>query len=111
MSQQSQLIGYKEISTIGRFRLDYTGNKMKLTLTNLFSFVPYGKKPEDRVYFSSPTGPVDHYFIDRPSISFKPDENQIDRQNVSVLIQHYDVRIAQMPMEDHQKLVKLKLKN
>lgn len=109
--QQSQLIGDKEISTIGRFRLDYTGNKKRLTLTNLFSFVPYGKSPEDRVYFSSPTGPVDHYFIDRPSLSFKPDENEIDRQNVSVLIQHYDVRIAQMPIEDHQKLVKLKLKN
>lgn len=111
MSNKIALIGDKEISTIGRFRLDYTGNKKRFTLTNLFSFVPYGKRPEDRIYFQSPTGLVDHFFIDKPSISFKPDENEIDRLNVSVLIQHYDVKIAQMSHKDHDKLVKLKLKN
>lgn len=107
----STFIGDKEISTIGKFRLDYTGDKKRLTLTNLFSFVPYGKTQKDRIHFHSPTGLIDHLFIDRPSMSFKPDENEIDRLNVSVLIQHHDVRIAQMSMEDHQKLVKLKLKN
>lgn len=111
MSKNVTQIGDKEISTIGRFRLDYTGNKKKFTLTNLSSFVPYGKTLEDRVFFHSPTGSVDHLFIDKPSISYKPDENEIDRRNVSSLIQHYDVRIAQMSIEDHQKLVKSKLKN
>lgn len=108
---KSTLIGDKEVSTIGRFRLDITGNKKRFAMTNLFSFVPYGKTAEDRVYFSSPTGLVDHYLIDKPSVSFKPDENEIDRANVTVLIQHHDVRIAQMPIEDHQKLVRLKLKS
>lgn len=110
MSEKIQLIGNHEISTIGRFRLDFLGAKTKLTLTNLHSFVPYGGSSKDRVYFTSTSGLVDHFFISKPSMSFKPDESEIDRHNVNTLIQHPEVKIASMSFEEYDKLVKANLK-
>ena len=110
MSEKNVLIGDKEISSIGRFRLDWTGDKKKFTMSNLYSIVPYGKQPKDRIYFHAESGQIPHFFINKSSLSFKPDENEIDRMNVTTLIQHPEVKIAQMSDKDYQELVKLKLK-
>jgi hypothetical protein len=103
-------LGNNDVTTIGRFILTVNRDKGKFAMTNINSFVPYGKKANDRMKFMTLAGEVDSLMITRISTSYKPDEDLVALHNIEVLIQHPDVMIAGLSKEEYQKLIKLNLK-
>lgn len=110
MKSEFITLGKRNVSVAGRFRLDVNRDKKKFALTNISAFVPYGKSIQERIAFKTESGEVNSIIISKVSIPLKPDENELDRHNVSVFIQHPEVRIAGMTEEEHRELVRLKIK-
>ena len=104
-----QTLGDKSVTIEGRFRLDVICDKKKFSLTNINSFVPYGKTASSRIKFQTESGEVESLFIDRASVLFDP-QKAIDRHNISVLIQHDEVKIGNFSEEENLKLVNMGLK-
>lgn len=100
------------VSLIGKFVLERKieeRKRQKFRLANLTSEVPFNSK--DRFYFYDNYGnPVNSLYIDRIKTVFSPDDNSVDKSNLISLMTHSDVRIQSMTDEEHQKLVKAKLK-
>lgn len=103
-------IGKKNVSVTGRFLLKVNADAKKFRITNINSFVPQGKTVEDKQLFLTAAGLVDALIIDKLSVLFDPDRNDIDAHNVGVLIQHPDVKIIGFNDEDHKELVRQNLK-
>ena len=101
-----------DVEVTGKFQFSLRGKEKikKSKLTNIDSFVPIGKKQEDRLRFLSENGEIDTLFIGAPIVIFKPDESEIDRHNVKVLIQHFDVFLPDVPEAEWQKMVQKKIK-
>lgn len=107
---KSVKLGTKDVSVIGTFRLDVNRDKTKFRLTNINAFVPYGKSANDRVKFKTEAGEVDSIIIDKISTIYRPDENELDKFNVMVLLQHPDVFVKGLSDDEHRNLVRLNLK-
>ena len=111
MRKKNVKLGEKtNVGMNGTFILKVNRDPQKFTLTNINSYVPQGKTVGDRKRFMSTQGEVDTLFIDKISTTFKPDENQNDRHNIEVLIQHFDVFIPGIPEKEWKELVRLNIK-
>lgn len=98
----------EEIS--GTYSLTYTKSTGGKIVRNLISYVPYGKTIKDKVRFHTESGERDSFLVSNVVTRFKPDESEIDRLNVKALIGSPNVRIFGMSDEEHDKLVKKKIK-
>jgi hypothetical protein len=103
-------LGQTSVGLAGRFRLDVNRDPKKFHITNINSFVPYGKGPESRMKFMTQSGAVDSLIISQISTAFKPDDNDIDNHNIQLLIQHPDVMIKGLSDAEYKELVRLNLK-
>lgn len=110
MSKTIKLGDKANVIMDGRFKLKVLVDPKKFRLTNINSFVPYGKTVKDRIQFMTENGPVDSLLIGQVSIVFDPSRSDVERHNVEALIQHPEVRILGMPKEEYQELVRLNLK-
>ena len=112
MKKNTLKIGKNDVSSTGRFQLKVNvGDPKKFSLTNINSFVPFGKSIDDKKYFMTASGLVDTLIIDKLIISFNPDKSEVDRHNVEVFLQHPNVRIGGYTEEQHAELVRLRIKN
>jgi len=108
---KSQQIGSLNVSLMGKFSLVVNRNAKKFRMTNINAFVPNGKSIDGKVLFKSASGEVEYLLFDRITTVFKPDVSEIDYHNVTVFIQHPDVRLASITNEAYESLVKQNLKN
>lgn len=101
-----------DVEVTGKFQFSLSNkNSIKKTkLTNIDSFVPVGKTQQDRLRFLSENGEVDTLFIGKPIVIFNPDSSVIDKHNVKVLIQHFDVFLPDIPEAEWKKMVEKKIK-
>ena len=101
-----------DVEITGKFQFSLSDkNSMKKTkLTNIDSFVPIGKTQADRLRFLSESGEVDTLFIGKPIVILDPDKSVIDKHNVKVLIQHFDVFLPDVPEAEWKKMVDKKIK-
>lgn len=100
-----------DVEVNGKWQLSLNnGGPKKIRLTNIDSFVPVGKTQADRLRFLSENGEVDTLFIGSPIVIFKPDESIIDKHNISVLLQHFDVFLPDIPEKQWQKMVEKRIK-
>ena len=98
------------VDVVGKFSFKVQRDPKKFRLTNINAFVPRGKGPEDMLKFINSQGETDSLLIEKIQYVLDPDNNVQDRHNVSVLIQHPDVKIDGIPEEEWAKLVKAGLK-
>lgn len=110
MSNKTTTIGRKNVEVIGRFQLKVNRDPKKFKITNINSFVPFGKTNEDRMKFMGKSGLVDSLIVDKLIVLLNPDRNQVDLHNVTAFIQHPDVRLDGFSEDEHNELVRLNLK-
>lgn len=111
MSKKNVKLGPKaNVSLDGRFTLKVNRNPQKFSMTNINSFVPKGKTHQQRMKFMTSNGEVDSLFITKILTTFDPQENEIDKHNVTTLIQHYDVKVIGMTDKEWAELVSLGIK-
>lgn len=111
MSKKVVVIGNRSVDVIGRFQLKVNRDPKRFRITNINSFVPFGKGPDDRMKFRTQSGLVESLVIDKLIVTFSPDNgNELDLHNVNTLIQHPDVRLDGMSDEEHKSLVQKNLK-
>lgn len=103
-------VGSSKVSGNGRFKLVCLKDPSKFVLTNIDSFIPYGKTIDNMVQFYDETGPVKFLLVSRIESILKPDDSDVDAKNVTTLIQHPDVRLLDLSDSEHEELVRLNLK-
>lgn len=100
-----------EVEAIGRFQLKINADPKKFNTTNILGFVPKGSGPSDFLGFMTEQGMVKEMFLHKVLTTLKPDDNEVDKHNVKVLIQHPDVNIQDIIGPDkYRELVRKKAK-
>lgn len=96
----------RELDVIGRFQLKVRVEPKKFHLTNITGYIPKGKSAKEFQHFMSESGPVKEILIHKFITTLSPDEKEIDRHNVNVLINHPNVDISSIVgPEGYQELV------
>jgi hypothetical protein len=103
-------IGNFDVDAIGKFLFTVNRDPKIFRVTNINAFVPPGKTISERIMFKTKSGFTESLLIDKIASSLNPDKSDVDKHNVTALIQHDDVRIHGMSDEDHAKLVQMGLK-
>lgn len=111
-----KVLGNKEhkIDIAGKFALEFNidpNKRKKFRLTNLLSEIPTNSKDQERNFFVDINNrKILSYYVSKLKTVLDPDRSVVDSHNISVLIDHSDVRIDSMTPEEHQSLVQRGIK-
>ena len=104
-------LGNVTVSLIGKFQLEVRKPAKKFALTNIDSYVPQGKKVEDKVKFLTQDGEVETLLIDKLKTNYYPDKSEIDKENVRRMIGHPAVFLDGYPEEVWNELIRKNIKS